>query len=168
MKTFIIIIAFLVLQSGRAVSNVQRGPDAYEGTWHYQNGNQVFVVSLWQDNEGYKGHYKLINVNSNGNQISEVYNSVKPYAGTGPIWPHVINIGIPQQGITSGVITDNTFSELGYFLRGGVKLTLLTSNNPLTAQWIVFKPEGLRPANEPEFNIPTDIVLTKVSNTINP
>lgn len=164
MKAFITIILFIALQSCNPIPIAQKEPDAYEGTWHYQNSNQVFVVSLWQDNEGYKGHYKMINVDSNGNQVSILYNSNKSYWGSNLNWPFTVNTSSSFEGQIGGNVVDNTVND---FAMRTIVMTL-QNYNPLRIHWKITKPEDLRPADEPEFNIPTDIVLTKVSNTVNP
>lgn len=141
--------------------------DAFEGTWQYKSGNQVFILSLWKNSQNYKGHYKLITVDGNGNPVSILYNSNKPYGTSGENWFPVIQTSLANNGIIGGSIIDNSINTHEKFLQGIIKITLINSN-PLTVNLKISKSKGLRPADEPEFNIPTDIVLTKVSNTVNP
>jgi hypothetical protein len=147
--------------------------DMFSGTWKHQSGQEVFIVSLWHTAEGYRGHYKKITVDAKGNQISVVYDSNKPIDNKTTNWPYVIYAGnaSPQNEI-GAIVTDNTVTNTpnaGGFIDGYLDMKVL---NPkcftppnisctLQAQWIVKKRQGLQHPDEPDFNIPTNIVLTK-------
>jgi hypothetical protein len=147
--------------------------DMFSGTWKHQSGQEVFIVSLWRTAEGYRGHYKKITVDANGNQISVVYDSNKPIGNTTTKWPYVIYAGnASSQNEIGAVITDNSVTKTpnaGGFIEGYLEMKVLnptcftppTNSCTLQAQWTVKKKQGLRHPNEPDFNIPTNIVLTK-------
>ncbi|RYE56820.1 MAG: hypothetical protein EOP48_07170 [Sphingobacteriales bacterium] len=144
--------------------------DMFSGTWKYQNGQEVFIVSLWRTTEGYRGHYKKISVDANGNQISVVYDSNKLIGNTTTNWPYVIYAGnASQQNEIGAVITDNTVTNTpnaGGFVDGYLDMKVLnpncfappTTSCALQAQWAVKKRQGLRHPNEPDFNIPTNLI----------
>jgi hypothetical protein len=148
--------------------------DILSGTWRYQTGNEVFLVNLWQVSDGYKGHYKKITVDVNGNKIAEVYNSDKPLGTTSINWPYVIYAGnMSQNHIIGGPFTDNTVSNPsngGGFVEGSFKMQILNpscfdplGNNSclLLAKWTVKKTVGHGDPNEPDFSVPNNVVLTK-------
>lgn len=157
-------IIILLLQNTQYVNAQQLNP--LKGTWEYQNGNEKFIVSIWEDNEGItKGHYKLVSISNTGENI--IYNSKKQFGSSNIDWPYTIYLGTD---IFSGIISDNTVNNVRGFIDGQITLTMLQqqcSTCVLTMQWEVKKSQGLREPNEPDFNIPTNITLTKVSNTVN-
>lgn len=147
--------------------------DMFSGTWMHQSGQEVFIVSLWHTAGGYRGHYKKITVDAKGNLISVVYDSNKPIGNTATNWPHVIYAGnaSPQDEI-GAVVTDNTVANTpnaGGFIDGYLHMKILNptcftqpiNSCTLQLQWTVKKREGLQHPDEPDFNIPTNIVLTK-------
>jgi len=168
MKKLIIIILILV---GSKTAFSQQ--DMFAGIWKYQNGNEVFLVTLWRISDGYKGHYKKITVDASGNQISVIYDSNKPIGSSTTNWPFVISTGnISQRNGIGGNVADNTVTNTpnaGGFVDGPLLILILnpgcynpTGNTcPLQAQWIVKKRVGLSNPAEPPFNIPTNIILTK-------
>lgn len=147
--------------------------DIFAGTWTYQNGNEVFIVALWRIADGYKGHYKKIIVDANGNQVSVVYDSNKEIGDTGQNWPFAIGTGdITQDYRIGGTVYDNTVTNTpnaGGFIDGKLTMQVLnptcfttpTIGCSLQAQWTVKKMSGLKHPDEPDFNIPTNIILTK-------
>jgi hypothetical protein len=179
MKTIVIILSTLVcLTSFRkncmTVINVNQQQDMFAGTWTYQNGNEVFIVILWRVTDGYKGHYKKIKVDANGNQTVEVYNSDKPIGNTTAHFPYVMSSGdISQNYLIGGTFRDNTVtnpSNGGGFVEGGFRMQVLNpscfdplGNNScaLQAHWTVKKDQGLSDPKEPDFSVPKDIILTK-------
>ncbi|KAF2519711.1 hypothetical protein E0W68_00295 [Flavobacterium salilacus subsp. salilacus] len=138
----------------------------YQGTWHYQNGNELFIVTLWKEGDSLLGHYKMVTINSSGVIISTLYNSRKLYNANSQIkWPPVINTSIVDFS-ASGVFLDNTINyENVSSLAGDIRLDM-QQTSPLTIHWKIKKGKGIRLINEPELNIPIDIILTKVSNEI--
>lgn len=147
--------------------------DILAGTWKHQNGNEVFIVSIWKVTDGYRGHYKKIIVDASGNQIAEVYNSDKPIGNTTTNWPYSIYSGnITTNYIIRAILSDNTVTNPqngGGFLEGILDMKILnptcfsqpTNTCPLQAQWIVKKDPGLQNPADPPFSVPTNIVLTK-------
>lgn len=179
MKHFIIILfSFVCLTSFKTADSLlmkehYQQQDIFAGTWRYQNGNEVFIVTLWRIADGYKGHYKKIIVDANGNQVSVVYNSNKEIGDTGQNWPFVLSSGdTGQSNGIGGTIVDNTVtntSNAGGFIDGKFTMQVLnpncflvpTVNCSLQAQWTVKKGQGLYNPDDPDFNIPTNIILTK-------
>lgn len=162
MKAFIAIVAFLVLQSGRPISIVQREPDAYEGTWHYQNSNKLFIVKIWIEDNDYKGYYKMVNYN-NGTIGSTIYTSGIDYGNGRFYLPFSISGNFVNGSGLVGFVYDNTISGYDDFKTGNLQIQI---NGQNTANWKVTEVKGLKPDSEPSFNIPLNIILTKVSNTV--
>ena len=144
--------------------------DMLSGTWKYQNGNEVFIVNIWKEGNGVRGHFRKVIVDSTGNEVSVVYKSNRKLGpGSNYDWPPAIytaNAGVYK---INAIITDNTIPDTlnttGY-IDGYLKMVVLnpscyTSGCTLQAQWTVKKRPGLRIAGEPDFNIPTNIILTK-------
>lgn len=145
---------------------------AYEGTWQHDNGNEQFVVQIWKENDVYLGHYKKIIVDSDGKEVSIVYNSRRVY-DSGYVLPFVIYTGYSEGYGISGVFHDNTIA--GYtenFKRGRIDIIITQQVLPdctscvILADWKVRPTEGMKYGVEPPFSVPTDITLTKVSNTV--
>lgn len=67
----------------------------------------------------------------------------------------------------SGSIIDNTVVNERGFIEEILTFEIESFASD-TAHWKISKMQGVRALREPEFNIPIDITLTKVSNTINP
>jgi|GEM_PF-2417523 len=147
--------------------------DILAGTWKYQSGNEVFIVTLFPVTDGYRGHYKKITVDASGNQIAVIYNSDKPIGNTTTNWPYVIYSGniSPNYEIRAS-IDDNTVTNTpnaGGFVEGVLDIKILnptcftppTNACPLQAQWTVKKDAGLQNAADPPFSVPTNIILTK-------
>ncbi|QEK52452.1 hypothetical protein FYC62_12910 [Pedobacter aquae] len=165
-----VMIVLLILMYSTIAFSQQ---DILSGIWKYQNNNEVFIVNIWKVADGYKGHYKKIIVDANGNQVSVVYNSNKGIGDTGHNWPFAIGTGdMTIDCKIGGTIYDNTVvntPNAGGFIDGKVTIQVLNSGcyNPtgntctLQAQWKVKKMPGLKHPDEPDFNIPTNIILTK-------
>lgn len=146
----------------------QQITNPFKGTWQYQNGNQRFLVSIWVDSENIMlGHYKMITIDSNGNQTGVLYNSKKPIGTSTTNWPYAIYMGTYDGLAEGGVIKDNTVNNPRGFIEGRFRLSIENGNSPITAHWIVEKMQGIQETGEPNFSIPTDIILTKISNTVN-
>lgn len=166
MRTFILLLQIsLLLLAGNSEIYAQR--NSYEGTWHYQDGNELFIVSLWEDGNDLLGHYKRVVIDGNGNILNTIYNSNKLVNGSNDIkWSPVINATIHNSSAT-GMFLDNTINSANYTcLSGEIKLNI-SQIIPYTIHWQAIKGRGLDSSNEPNLSIPTDIVLTKVSNTVN-
>lgn len=111
----------------------------------------------------------MITVDSNGQQTGIVYNSKKEVDNSGIDWPYTVYFGDISNSYTQsfgGPIIDNTINNQRGFIE---EQFIFTPNSPLgsTTQWEVKKIQGVREPNEPDFNIPNNIMLTKVSNSIN-
>ncbi|MUV03200.1 hypothetical protein GN157_05705 [Flavobacterium rakeshii] len=168
-KIFLVLFAIMATSFTNGVT-AQTLPNPYTGTWEHQNGNQKFILSIWVDSNNIMlGHYKMITVDNKGQQTGIIYNSKKEVHNSGIDWPHAVYFGDMSNGYPQtlgGPITDNTVNNQRGFIKG---LFVFTPNYPLgsTAQWEVKKAQGVREPNEPDFNIPNNILLTKVSNSIN-
>ncbi|QEK52453.1 hypothetical protein FYC62_12915 [Pedobacter aquae] len=103
MKKVIILILSLIY------SITAYSQDILAGIWKYQNNSEVFIVNIWKETDGYKGHYKKIIVDANGNQVSVVYNSNKEIGDTGHNWPYTIYSGnISSSHEVRAILSDNT------------------------------------------------------------
>ncbi|QYJ67367.1 hypothetical protein [Flavobacterium litorale] len=141
----------------------------YEGTWHYQDGNELFVVSLWKEDDGkFRGYYKKVEYN-NGTIGATILNSRKVYSN-GAIFPPVISGNFYLESGISGTVNDNTIvnNPDENFKRGRYQMQITSSctNCPITATWKVEETSGLRVNYVPGYSIPTDVILTKVSDEI--
>jgi hypothetical protein len=146
MKKIIILIIAITIYSN---INTQINPIILEGIWKYQSGNEVFIVNIWIEDNVYKGHYKKILVDANGNQISEIYNSKKLARGTTDMyWPYSIYASLMLQKYSlRASLLDNTANNMppnrGY-IHGDLRLKILNPecfntgiNCPLKLEWIL-------------------------------
>ena len=145
----------------------QQLTQTYPGTWNYQNGNQVFVVKIWQDGNTFKGHYKMTVINSG----TTIYNSRRQF-GDGIFFPPtIVGYANTQNGL-SGSICDNTI--LGYTedcLEGNFQMKIIPflpgcTSCVVTATWKVSDTPGMKVGQDPPFSVPTNITLTKVSDQV--
>jgi hypothetical protein len=167
MKKVIIVLLSLIY------SITAYSQDILAGIWKYHNNNEVFIVNIWKVTDGYRGHYKKITVDVNGNQVSVVYDSNKEIGDTGHNWPYTLYSGNISSSYEIGaILSDNTVTNspnAGGFIEGDLDMKILNPNcfNPngnvcaLQAQWIVKRGPGLYNPAEPPFSVPTDIILTK-------
>ncbi len=177
-QIIIILLAAICMTSFRNSASIKANypkppQDILGGIWKYQSGNEVFIVSLLHVVDGYRGHYKKITVDANGNQVAEIYNSDKPIGNTTTNWPYVIYSGnISANYEIRAIIDDNTVANPtngGGFIHGVLEMTILNPSCftppanacPLQAQWTVKKDSGLGNPAEPDFDIPKNIILTK-------
>lgn len=145
------------------VSNSQ---NPFHGTWEWQDGNQIFRVFLFSQNDTTKGHFELVVVNNGAETI--IYTSNKPYnSNMTQHWHPVINVGLNNDGVSlDGRILDNSYDyehpdfDQYDLWDSNLKMKII-STNPTTATWKV-NYSGLTPSNAPPINIPTDIIMTKV------
>lgn len=160
MKNLIILIIVLFSCNCFYSQNIN---DPFVGIWEWQNGNQTFRVELFIDeDEDIGGHYKLTE-NVNGIEVT-IYNSDKPL-GFGLTWGRTIYGGSDGTILEAG-IDDNTIPRPIYGTLSGhltMEIQPIAGIGQVTATWKVVKMRGLKFDNDNrEFNIPTDIVLTKV------
>jgi hypothetical protein len=166
----IIIITILGLSSGSSDLYSQQVSPTYTGTWHYDNGNQRFIVKIWQENEDFLGHYKIIGLN-NGVPGNTILDSRQLYPH-GQRFDHVVYAGFSEEFGLSGFIYDNTIiGNDSTFKRGDLhmKMIMVPQNCQgcvVTAAWKITKPHGMIIGINHDFSIPTDVILTKVSNTV--
>jgi hypothetical protein len=143
---------------------------SYAGTWHYQNGDRLFIVKIWQDGEEFLGHYKMVEVN-NGIPGAIIYNSRHLYAN-GQIFPFGITTTYVNNFGLSGFIYDNTIANNDEDYKSGNLQICINQflpgcqNCSVTATWKVFKETGMIVGTNYPFSVPTDITLTKVSDTV--
>jgi hypothetical protein len=136
------------------------------GNWTFQNGNELFVLTLWSESNKIFGHYRMMALDNNGSYQFMVYNSNKEIGTSGQNWPYVVYSKFNEGSYISGNITDNSINNPNYkFIEGKFMMTLLDTcfGCNLTAGFKVEKEQGIRSEGEPDFNIPTDIVLTKLN-----
>ncbi|TQD40666.1 DUF6705 family protein [Haloflavibacter putidus] len=148
------------------------------GIWEWQNENKIFRITLWKEeqveNENgnrtsfywdkIKGHFELVELD-NLSQESTIYTSQKKIGQSTSDWFPVIS-GESHNGINfEGYIYDNSVPyDPNYItgVRGNLKLTIIPNTSPKKMEWNVTLPQGMYGTDQPtEFNIPTDIILTK-------
>ncbi|QYJ67366.1 hypothetical protein [Flavobacterium litorale] len=170
-----LIITFLLCNSNVVLAQfVPVNPSApsspYEGTWHYIDGNELFVVSLWKEDDGkFRGYYKKVEHN-NGIIGATIFNSRKVNIH-GFVFPPVIFGSFHNLYGLSGSIRDNTIQNNAEDFKGGrfrmqINSDTNCTNCPVTATWKVEETSGLRVDYVLGYSIPTDIILTKVSDEI--
>jgi len=163
------LMSLSVSESGSKM-NQQTVSQSYPGTWHYQNGNRLFIVKIWQDGEHFLGHYKMVQVN-NGVPGTIIYNSRRVYAN-GEIFPFGIATRYINNFGLSGFIYDNTIANNDEDYKSGnleIRINQFLpgcQNCTVTATWKVFKGTGMIVGTNYPFSVPTDITLTKVSDTV--
>ena len=139
--------------------------DDFIGLWEWQNNNEIFRVNLFdyqEDGEtGIGGHFTMLQVDNNGNE-TVLYTSNRLIEGTNDYWRPMIT-GCRYLDYNESYrffLRDNTSD---YFLLGDLYLKFLNNLNsgqPLQISWKL-RPGGTRSQDE-IFNVPTDIVLTKM------
>ena len=157
----------LIILCVYSTNTVAQEMDYFKGTWRNQTGNKVFTVTLWQDGPSVlKGHYKMITVNSSGQQTGVVYDSNKPIGTSTTNWPFVLSVNIHSGSYTiGGPIKDNTVTNQRRFIDGMFSMesiSLICTTCVKKVRWKVKKDQGVRGIGEPDFNIPVNLELTKV------
>ncbi|NDI97517.1 hypothetical protein GWA97_00315 [Flavobacterium sp. LaA7.5] len=165
---FVSLPVFLGCGTNKATAQLTPTPSPYEGTWHYQDGNELFVVSLWKENDGsFRGYYKKT-AYTNGTIGATIFNSRKVYSD-GFVFPPVIYARFHSGSGVSGIVHDNTIENNPEDFKDGVlrmKIISDCTNCPVTATWKIDEESGLRVDFIEGFSIPTDVILTKVSDEI--
>jgi len=154
-----------------------KAQEIFIGTWEHQVGNEIFRVTLWENDEPVPngtmeimGHYEKVQVTSSGLGTLEQYiycSDKEKFEGNNSSWlPFVIWLGGDNQSV-GGTINDNTVEDTTYYhlKKGVLTMEILTnSGGTVTASWKVErkKYQGVKNNEAPEFSVPTDIVLTKV------
>lgn len=142
----------------------------YTGTWQYDNGNQRFIVKIWQEGNYYKGHYKKVQLN-NGTVTNTIYNSNKLYQNGGRL-PFTISGKTGIQYGLSGLVYDNTIiGNAEDFQEGNLQMKMNQmvqgcQTCAVKSSWKVTSTGGMTVGTPPPFSVPLDIEITKVSNTI--
>lgn len=138
------------------------------GNWEWQDGNETFKVEIYADGNDLKGHYKLVETDTNGNETT-IYKSNKLLNPSLNFYYGYAIFGGSNDGILfHALIDDNVLLGNGNdnVKLGNLAFTIInngTNGQPITATWKVNILQGLKSTEEPaEFSIPTDIVLTKV------
>ncbi len=157
--------------SGKYFKDIDNHFTPFLGTWENTTGILTFRVILYKtakNPRGYPTEYYMDDIEGrfllieNVGTLNEtiIHDSVKYYPQSDQTSENVI-IGGAGDGITMGAsIQDNSVDEnvMG-ILPGSLTMEILnTGSTPLQAQWSVEK--GVHIVGF-EFNIPTDIVLTK-------
>jgi hypothetical protein len=171
MKSIKKIIIFALMLAG---FSVQAQFNPYVGTWQYKNGNEVFIVKLWEENNVVLGYYKKITVDNNGNQTSLVFTSRIDYGNGDYFLPYTIYGTVSTDGINAG-FRDNTMTNIDSDYKDGklhMKITNFGNYGPpgcndcTTATWKVTDTGGMYVNFVEGFSVPTDIVLTKLSDQV--
>ncbi|MDP5105116.1 MAG: hypothetical protein NWQ31_02980 [Polaribacter sp.] len=158
---------------GKYFKDLDGNYDKFVGTWQNTIGNMTFKVILFKTEKRPYGdpvnHYMdrisgrfLMIENLGTPNEREVYNSMKYMPTLGGTPKGVISGGAGTTTM-SGTIWDNTITSTilpSGMLWGEMSLKILNiGNTPLQARWKVFR-KGLS-LEGVEFNVPTDIILTK-------
>ena len=150
-------------------SNTVFAQAQFIGTWKNQTGNQIFYVTFYFERTRIRGNYRKVIVDSNGNEIQEVYRSNKFITGTTIEWPSCLLLSFDSaNNEIGGSITDNTINPsniLGISRKDGIlnfKILPTCSGCPLTGEWKIKLAQGLQIEGAPDFNIPKNIILTKM------
>ncbi len=169
MKTLFYTVITLALSFTTLSANAQ---SIFLGTWEHQEGNEVFRIILsinTEDTDHIIGHYEKVQVN-NGEETYIYSSNKEDYVGNNNGWlPYVVTSKSGDNSKIYGTIYDNTVDENLYqqIKVGRFTFEILTNSgglNPtITAHWKVERSPGLILNEAPEFSVPTDIVLTKVS-----
>ena len=138
------------------------------GTWEYQDGNSIFRVIISPNTSGHvesaplMGRYFMLNVNNGVETI--VYSSDLAPVGTF-LWEPGFYTYTNPNFLLTGYLIDHTYTDPTKSKGGNLSIKLNEASClscPLTANWKVTSPPGLKFDNEPlEYNIPTNIVLIK-------
>lgn len=163
MKTyFIIFFSLFALFSSKA----QTSP--FSGTWKWENGNQTFYVYIMGEtlNTGYKIlniDYKM--VETNNGVVNEIYSS--KFDGVFIFGGAIMS---EHNQYASGRIYDRTHPNTTDGYEGMLGFELYPTNPP-TLNWKINvlkdNVQAFVTDNPPTgFNLPTDIILTKISNDI--
>lgn len=164
MKNILTYILFTLLVGCSATTKAQSNNNPFYGTWQYQNGNQTFEVELYYNAEynDIRGHCKMFETNANG-ITTLIYKSNKDL-DFGLKWGPVIYADSEGNSL-GGHVVDNSLG-LESRLSGNLEMNILPTTSPgvIKATWKVKRGPGLRAHNDTRtFNIPTDIILTKVN-----
>ncbi len=158
-KIFLIVSVILFIYN----SNAQDNP--FVGTWEWEDGNNIFRVELYLDEDGdIRGDFEMVEVLGNNQEVLIYESNIDNGHGFkfGPV------IFGDSNGVELGAaFTDSTLNEHPYGpLTGGLIMVIQNSNSPtnqITATWKLELDTGLRFEDDDRtFNVPTDIVLTKV------
>ncbi len=136
----------------------------FVGTWQHQDDNEVFFVTLTAIESVVQGYFKKVLIDINGNEVLELYTS-KGFYDTEQTVAYVPSLSASYNENSStiqGRIMDRTIPNGK--LEGTFKLTIQDTcpTCPQTAVWQVRKDQGLLDEQKLEFNVPTDLILTKV------
>ena len=171
-ENFQITTDFSVLRYYKDVNNYFT---PFIGTWKSQNGNQVFILTLWKVTQepypnsdfpnyyidGIRGHYKLIENYGLPNE-TVIYTSEVNYPNTNTIRNYSLFADVTISNKMSGIIYDvNIFNPTQYQgLKGFIIMDI--SNDMLSASWNVSLAEEILSINQVEnFVIPTSLTLIK-------
>lgn len=166
MKNILIIIALITnINAFSQTLSVNPTSNDFLGTWEWQNNNITFRVNFFNDetydgSQTIRGHFTMLESDNNGNETI-LFTSDRPIENTNQNWLPMINGGRYLDYIDSYrfSLRDNTTND---FLLGTLDLKFLDVPNgsPLQISWKL-RIDGM--ANEDQnFNVPTDITLTKV------
>ena len=158
MKTIIYSILFVFISiNTQAQDTIDLAP--FIGNWQWVDGNKTFTVEIYQNYDSTNGnhlagHYKM--EETINNLTVTIYKSNRLFDHDNLIYGDA-NTEI----FFSGSIDDNTTQ--GYVTKRGYLRFNILDTTPVTATWKVERYYGPRMDVEPaNFNIPTDIILTKV------
>lgn len=163
---------------GKYLKDLNNNFTPFLGTWEWQNNNQIFRVTLWKEEQveyengnrpsfywdRIKGHFEMVEIGSLGEETI-IYTSQKKIGQSTSDWFPVINGGSNDGNTFEGFIYDNSVPFNPNYItgvRGNLDINIVPSAVPSQMEWKVTLPQGMYGTDQPtEFNIPTDIILTK-------
>lgn len=168
----VLMLILLLLQS--VLVCAQNKANVFTGTWQYQNGTEVFIVKIWEENNRMYGYYKKITVDTNGNQTSVVYTSRTDYGNGDYLFPYVIYGEIGPNGFEA-LFKDNTMTNINENYKRGklhMEITQFGATGPpgcsecMKALWQVTDTGGMYVNFVEGFSVPVNVIMTKVSNQV--
>ncbi len=143
----------------------------FEGTWTWQDGNKTFTVEIYAEYNDYfedyrlRGNYKM--EETIGGVTTLIYQSYKLISGI-DFTDYLYNYGLAIYGNSNdGVLMYGSIEDVVLHMEGthpvkGGELAMTIQNTtPETVVWKIKERYGLHIVGEPDFVIPTDIILTK-------
>lgn len=163
MKFYKIILAslfvFLSFQSFAQLEN-----ENIIGTWEGASSENIFRLKIALYPEGPQAHYEMIRIKNNGDEEVLYTSDRRIWSDDNNYWyPPMVNFGtIGTTALRKGFLADITILSTKRVAQRGCFEFEYISSVPLKARFKVDFCPGLKAPDE-FFNIPTDIVMTKVN-----
>lgn len=144
------------------------------GTWEWQNGNQLFRITLWKEElveykngnrpsfwmDQIKGHFEMVQLGQAGQQLETIiYTSNKPVGNNASYYPPVINASSVDGISCGGTILDNSDPNPSNYFGVRCKFSMNMVPNTSSGHAIL----TVESIGGEAYNIPNNITLTKVN-----